>query len=66
MRKEFANKLVKLRIDKKETQAEVAKSINIQQSTYAMYELGKRTPSDENKKKLATHFKTSVQEIFFD
>lgn len=48
------------------TQKEVADSIGISQSTYAMYETGERTPSDENKRKLAMLFRKTVQEIFFD
>lgn len=53
-----------LRGDK--TQKEIADSIGISQSTYAMYETGERTPSDENKRKLALLFHKTVQEIFFD
>ena len=45
---------------------EIAEAIGICQSTYAMYEIGQRVPSDENKKKLADFFDTTVQAIFFD
>ena len=48
------------------TQKEIADAIGISQSTYAMYETGERTPSDENKRKLAALFHKTVQEIFFD
>ena len=48
------------------TQKEIAEAIGICQSTYAMYEIGQRVPSDENKKKLADFFDTTVQAIFFD
>lgn len=48
------------------SQKEVADSIGISQSSYAMYETGDRVPNDENKRKLALLFNKSVQEIFFD
>ena len=60
----IGDKLKKLRGEK--TQKEVANAVGIQQSTYAMYELGERVPSDENKRKLAVFFNKTVQEIFFD
>lgn len=47
------------------TQEEVAKSVGITKSAYAMYERDERTPRDEVKIKLATFFKTSVQNLFF-
>lgn len=60
----IAKRLIQLRRD--ETQKEVADAIGVCQSTYAMYELGQRIPSDEKKKKLAIHFNCTVQELFFD
>ena len=49
----------------KRTQQEIAKEAGIAQSTYAMYEAGKRRPTDENKIKLAKVFGKTVQELFF-
>ena len=60
----IARRLIKLR--GKHTQKEVADAIGVCQSTYAMYELGKRIPSDEKKKKIAEYHNTTVQAIFFD
>ena len=44
---------------------EIAKEINVVQSTYAMYESGKRIPSDAVKIRIAEYYKRTVQEIFF-
>lgn len=62
-KKAIGMRLVKLRGNK--TQKEVAEALEICQSTYAMYEAGKRMPSDEKKKRIAVYFKRSVQSIFF-
>lgn len=59
----IAEKLVKLRGDK--TQKEIAEAIGVAQSTYAMYEIGQRIPSDEVKIRIAKYFKKTVQFIFF-
>lgn len=59
----IAKRLVELRGHR--TQAEIAKEIGVGQSTYAMYETGKRIPSDEVKIKIAKLFEKTVQEIFF-
>lgn len=48
------------------TQQALADEIGLKQSTYAMYESGERVPGDENKIKIAKHYKKTVQEIFFD
>lgn len=61
----IAEKLRKLRRSEGITQEEIAKKIGLKQSTYAMYESGKRIPSDENKRKIAAHFELTVQEIFY-
>lgn len=58
-----ADNLIRLR--GKKTQAEIAEQLKIGQSTYAMYELGKRTPSDEVKIRIANLYKRTVQSIFF-
>lgn len=62
-RGQIAQNLVELR--GKKTQAEVAEQLGISQSTYAMYETGKRMPSDEVKIRIAKLYKKTVQAIFF-
>lgn len=59
----MAERLVKLR--GKRTQKEVSEATGISISSIAMYETGKRIPSDEKKIKLAEYYKKSVQYIFF-
>lgn len=44
----------------------VAKEIETSVSAISMYENGERIPRDDIKIKLATLYKKSVQEIFFD
>lgn len=58
----IAKRLISLRGDK--TQVDVAKALGISQSTYAMYETGKRVPTDEIKIKIAAYYNTTVQDIF--
>lgn len=62
-RKAVGVKLKKLRGD--EPQGVTAGAVGVLQSTYSMYESGKRTPSDDVKEKIANHFNTTVQDIFF-
>lgn len=62
-KKKIGKKLVELRGMR--TQKEVAKAINVCQSTYSMYEKGERIPSDEVKKRIAEYYKRSVQFIFY-
>lgn len=51
MNKEIiAKRLINLRGER--TQLEVAKALGISQSTYAMYETGRRIPTDEIKIKI--------------
>ncbi len=45
--------------------SEVATACGISISALGMYELGKRTPRDEIKVKLARYYKTTVEHIFF-
>ena len=45
--------------------ADVAKSVGISVSALGMYECGERMPRDAIKKKLASHYNTSVEAIFF-
>lgn len=63
-RTKIAENLIKLRGDK--TQSEVAKALGISQSTYGMYEIGKRVPSDEVKIRIAEYHDQTVQSIFFN
>lgn len=65
MNKEIiAKRLINLRGER--TQLEVAKALGISQSTYAMYETGRRIPTDEIKIKIAVYYGTTVQDIFFN
>jgi DNA-binding XRE family transcriptional regulator len=59
----IAERLIALRGAR--TQQEIADEAGIAQSTYAMYELGQRRPTDTNKISLAAVFGKTVQEIFF-
>lgn len=65
-RKKISENLIKLRLKSKKTQKEVADAIGVAISTYGMYEIGKRIPNDENKRKIAKFFGTTVQAIFFN
>lgn len=65
-KKRISENLIKLRTENRKTQKEVADAIGVAVSTYGMYEIGKRIPNDENKRKIAFFFKTTVQEIFFN
>lgn len=62
-RKKIAERLISLRGNI--TQKKLAEELGIAQSTYAMYELGERVPSDEKKKKIADYYHTTVQAIFY-
>lgn len=65
MNKEIiAKRLINLRGER--TQLEVAKALGISQSTYAMYETGRRIPTDEIKIKISVYYGTLVQDIFFN
>lgn len=64
-KKKISENLVKLRLKNRKTQKEVADAIGVAVSTYGMYEIGKRIPNDENKRKIAKFFRTTVQAIFF-
>lgn len=60
----IAQKLIELRGN--QTQSQVAEQIGVKQSTYAMYESGKRVPSDQRKIIIAKYYGLTVQEIFYD
>ena len=60
---EVGERLTKLR--GKKTQQEIAEAIGVAPSTYAMYEIGQRMPSDNVKVRIANHYKKTVRTIFF-
>jgi putative transcriptional regulator len=55
--------MVKLRGRK--SQREMAKELDMPASTYSMIESGHRFPRKELQSKLASHFKMTVDELFF-
>ncbi|CEP66138.1 Cro/C1-type helix-turn-helix domain [Moorella glycerini] len=58
--KSLGERLAALRKEKALTQAEMARRLNMGQSTIAMYERNKRSPDAETLQKLADFFKVSV------
>lgn len=60
---QIAKKLIELRHEK--PRAKVASDLGISVSALTMYETGARIPRDETKKRIATYYGKSVQEIFF-
>ena len=58
-------KLKELRIVHGETMDDLSKAIGTSNSAIAMYESGKRVPRDEIKIRIAEHFSTPVETIFF-
>lgn len=48
-----------------ESRQSVADAIGISLSALQMYETGQRRPRDEVKVKLAKHYRTTVQDLFF-
>ena len=55
--------LKRIRKEKKLTQLEVAKALDITVSAYGNYELGQRSPTPEMLIKLANYFNVSIDEI---
>lgn len=55
--------LKKLRIEKGKTQQELAKVLNVTQSTYNYYEVGKTQPNIEQLKKIADYFEISIDTL---
>lgn len=49
----------------KKTQEEIASSLGITKSSWAMYERDERVPRDEIKIRIAKYFGKSVQELFY-
>lgn len=56
MARKYNEVLKELRIERKLTQAEIAKIINISQRAYSFYEKGEREPSIETILKLAEYY----------
>lgn len=61
--KSVADRLVKAR--GKEPRAVVCAAVGISASALRMYETGQRIPRDNIKVKLAEHYKTDVQTLFY-
>lgn len=49
-----------------ESREEISRKIGVSVSAWQMYENGQRIPKDEIKIKIASHFKKSVGEIFYN
>ncbi|KGE17603.1 helix-turn-helix transcriptional regulator [Paenibacillus wynnii] len=64
MKEVIAKRLLALRSDS--SREETAQAIGISVSALQMYENAQRVPRDEIKVKIANHYKSSVQSIFFD
>lgn len=60
---EIAKRLVEARGDIPRTV--VANAVGVSISAITMYETGKRVPRDEIKVRLASYYKTTVQNLFF-
>ena len=56
----FPQRLKELRLEKGETQKELAKSIEVGRTTISEYESGKIVPKQEGLLKIANHFDVSV------
>lgn len=63
--KSIGEKLATLRNEKNLTQKELGIEVGVSTASIAMYELNERVPRDEIKKRIATFFGKTVQEIFF-
>lgn len=59
----LGRKLRLLRGDK--SMSQIAADLGITKSSWNMYERDERVPRDEVKVRIASYFKTSVQDIFF-
>lgn len=56
----IGNRIKGLREEKRMSQLELAKALNISNTTLSQYENGLRTPSDEIKIKIANYFNVSI------
>lgn len=61
--KTVAERLIEARGNK--TQDEVAEAVGVSRSAMGMYESGQRIPRDEIKRKLASYYNRSIQDLFF-
>lgn len=50
----------------KKSRRKVAEDLGVSFSSYVKYERGERVPSDKKKVAIASYFKKTVQEIFFN
>ncbi len=57
--------MLKLRLSRKENQEDVARTVGVTQSAYAMIEGGHRHPRKVLQKQLAIHFGVTVDELFY-
>lgn len=57
------NNLKTIRKEKKITQNDISKYLNIDQTTYSGYETGKSEPNIETLKKLAKYFNVTLDEL---
>lgn len=64
MKQTVAKRLIELRGNM--SREKVADEIGVSVSAISMYENGERMPRDDIKIKIATFYKKTVQEIFFD
>lgn len=58
-------KLISLRLQKNKTQMQVAEEVGISTSALAMIETGQRNGKDSTKKKIASYYGKTVDELFF-
>ncbi len=59
-------KLKELRLTTSLSQAALGELLGISSSTWRLYELGIRIPNDSIKKRIATHFNKTIDELFFE
>lgn len=64
-KKSIGEKISELRNKMNITQKELGNAVGISSTSIAMYELNERIPRDEIKKRIATYFNVSVQDLFF-
>ena len=63
MNKKFADMLKYLRQSRGLSQGEVAKALEIERSTYANYEQGRRQPPQEVEERIADYFNTDLNTL---